>query len=376
MKNICIHHQDDSQILNPHHNLFRFINSCVLTFDISKAAEMIFSMTGISNPFGLVGTAFTLIALVGTQRTQMISRIASLLCMILFTSFAGLVLPGLASISSSQDPMGIFLSNPGGSTFGTDAFYSDLSVLFPVLLTTMVYQNIVPTITKMLDYDRNKVVTSITIGSLIPMLMYITFCYTVLGNQNMGTGAIGEENVFLSGIAISSVVGSSMSCVLSIAEEVKVFLDKVFLSNDSSFQQKDIKNDNISPIYAFYGTLPALAISLMSGKEAGLVGALSISGTYGTPVLYFLIPVILAFSQRTGVLTEMEQCATFLDKVKLIGETIGQNKEKGLYDTTKQLVPGGVIPLGGLAGGTWSLLTTSFVHDIAGYMMMLPRIQI
>ena len=336
---------------------YRFINSCVLSYGLSKAGEMLYSMTGMTQDMGLLSASLTLVTIVGTQEAKNLSYFASALCFILFSSFAALIFPTLAAV---QHPFELFVT-PGSSAFGTDSFYTDLSTFFPVLLTTMVYQNIVPTITKMLQYDRRNVTAALSFGSMIPMIMYFMFCFTILGSGSIES--MGSDSLYFQGIAISSVIGSSMSCCISIGEELNVFLDEQDTS--STFRFDDVeekrKNENLSLKSTSIGILLPLVAALTVGREHGLVGALSISGTYATPILYFMIPVLLAFTQRTGVLEDMKLCKSNPERVKLIGQKIGCNN----LDTTKQLVPGGFISIAGLAGGTGSLLANSLIHDIS-----------
>ena len=314
-------------------------------------------MTGMTQDMGLLSASLTLVTIVGTQEAKNLSYFASALCFILFSSFAALIFPTLAAV---QHPFELFVT-PGSSAFGTDSFYTDLSTFFPVLLTTMVYQNIVPTITKMLQYDRRNVTAALSFGSMIPMIMYFMFCFTILGSGSIES--MGSDSLYFQGIAISSVIGSSMSCCISIGEELNVFLDEQDTS--STFRFDDVeekrKNENLSLKSTSIGILLPLVAALTVGREHGLVGALSISGTYATPILYFMIPVLLAFTQRTGVLEDMKLCKSNPERVKLIGQKIGCNN----LDTTKQLVPGGFISIAGLAGGTGSLLANSLIHDIS-----------
>lgn len=313
-------------------------------------------MTGITQDIGLIGAALALVTIVGTQDAKNLSYLASGLCFVLFASFAALIVPSLAAV---QHPFESFMT-PGTSAFGTDSFYKDLSTFFPVLLTTMVYQNIVPTITKMLKYDRSHVTVALGLGSMIPMIMYLMFCFTVLGSGSLGS--LESESYYFQGIAISSVIGSSMSCSISIGEELNVFLDETC---ESSSRLDDVDEEETNQSLALkstiLGILPPLFVALTLGQEHGLVGALSISGTYATPILYFLIPVLLAFTQRTGIIEDMKSCRSNPEKMKLIGEKIGCNE----LDTTKHLVPGGFVSMVGLAGGTGSLLANSLIHDVS-----------
>lgn len=321
---------------------------------------MICSTTGITQDIGLIGATLALVTIVGTQDTKNLSYLASGLCLVLFASFSALIVPSLTAV---QHPFEIFMT-PGTSAFGTDSFYEDLSTFFPVLLTTMVYQNIVPTITKMLKYDRSHVIAALGLGSMIPMMMYLMFCFTVLGSGSIGS--LGSESVYFQGIAISSVIGSSMSCSISIGEELNVFLDDETCGSSPQLDDVDEegKNQSLALKSTILGILPPLFVALTFGQEHGLVGALSISGTYATPILYFLIPVLLAFTQRTGILEDMKSCRSNPEKMKLIGERIGCND----LDTTKHLVPGGFVSIVGLAGGTGSLLASSLIHDVSSFI--------
>ena len=118
---------------------------------------------------------------------------------------------------------------------------------------------------------------------------------------------------------------------------IECFLDEQYTSSTFRFDdvEEESKNENLSLKLTSIGILLPLVAALSVRREHGLVGALSISGTYATPILYFMVPVLLAFIQRTRVLEDMNLCKSNPEKVKLIGEKIDCND----LDTTKQLVP-------------------------------------
>ncbi len=89
-----------------------------------------------------------------------LERIANAIVMVMFLSFAALLMPSIASIS---DPVGTFLA-PGTNPRG---FASAVGSAVHLLLSSLMYQNIVPSIMKLLDFDRAKTTTAIAIGSLI-----------------------------------------------------------------------------------------------------------------------------------------------------------------------------------------------------------------
>ena len=89
-----------------------------------------------------------------------LERIVNAIVLVMFLSFAALLMPSIASIS---DPVGTFLvpgTNPGG-------YASAVGSVVPLLLPSLMYQNIVPSIMKLLDFDRAKTTAAVAIGSLI-----------------------------------------------------------------------------------------------------------------------------------------------------------------------------------------------------------------
>ena len=304
-----------------------FINTCVLSSDFVRGGQLvsenellgagITSLLGHSN---FLNTAIAstvevlgIVALVGTQSSDVLSKIASFCCVALFVSFAGLILPGLASI---HDPLSTFMM-PGTSPIGSPEFVSSVSNLVPTVLTTLIYQNIVPTVTKMLNYDRNQVPAAIALGSFIPMLMNIAFCFTVLGGS--GSGAMALSTVFSAGIKISSSFRSAMAGTVSIAQELDNFLgtkddntakkSSTFFKSDENTEMLQVKSEeeylsdggkprllNLSTVSL--SVIPPLLAGILSSGGEGFTGALSLSGRYCTPVVDGIIPVLLALNQR------------------------------------------------------------------------------
>jgi tyrosine-specific transport protein len=360
-----------------------FINTCVLSYDLVTAGQLtnqfitrndavktvlgsdVMKMVSSNENIGLVVAATFFVGLVSTQSGATLSLIASILCMMLFTCFACMVLPGIAMI---HDPLATFAAQ-GTSEFGSEVFMNDVATFVPVLLTAMVYQNIVPTITKMLKYDRAQTVQAIIIGSAIPMIMYIAFCFTVLGGGALP--GVGSGNMFLTGITASSVFGSAMACVISIAEELDVYVEdktssECEVGEITGLQLRDGSKEDASeetasfPSVALGVLVPTLA-GIVFADGDGFVKALSISGSYGSPLLYGVVPVILAFSQRTAIMREFDKDYGVFSKLKAI-------MNKMLRDDTdreKQLAPGGMFGIGALAAGAATLISTHVVEDLS-----------
>ncbi len=353
-----------------------FVNTCVLSFDFVRGGELVSQndllSTGMTSLLG--GDAFNtaiastievlgIVTLVGTQSSDVLSKIASICCMTLFVSFAGLVLPGLSSI---HDPLSTFMT-PGTTPIGSPDFIASVANFAPIVLTTLIYQNIVPTVTKMLNYDRKQVPAAIALGSFIPMLMYIAFCFTVIGGTSSGAAAMGSGGLFLAGIKISSLVGSAMAGTMSIAQELDKFLatkedlpaagNFLFQSDEKADlleinSEEECLTDGGKPTTLNLSTVslsvipPLLAGIFLSGGE-GFVGALSLSGSYFTPILYGVIPVLLSLNQQ-GILND--------------------NPMEQQQNDSKTIVPGGELSLGALGVGAVTLISSHFIRDVGSLL--------
>lgn len=354
-----------------------FINTCVLSYDLVTAGRLTnqglneFSKNIAGNDIvnalqsfdsaGISIAAAFFVLLVSTQSGAALSSIASICCMTLFACFAGLVLPGLAMI---HDPLATFAAK-GTSEFGGEIFMHDISNLVPVLLTAMVYQNIVPTIVKRLNYDRELTTKAIIGGSGIPMIMYILFCFTVLGGGAL-PGA-GSGNMFLTGITTASVFGSATACVISISEEIGVFFDS--MKNEKECEMIEVpseENVNVDETASF----PSVALSIVAPLVAGIifaegdgfVQALSVAGSYGSPLLYGVVPVVLALSQRNAIFDENEKMDVgIVENAKVTLSKIFNDES----DKEKQIIPGGVVPPMALFTGATYLISSHLIEDVS-----------
>ena len=262
-------------------------------------------------------------ALLVTQPAARLSALCGLCVAALFGSFGSLLLPGLAAL---EDPLAVFWA-PGSAPECTAC----LAHLAPIVLMSMVYQNIVPTVTKLLDYDRQKTASAIALGSAIPLGMYVAWCLAgVGGGVDLSVTTAGP---LLTVFSIATLGGSSMGSSMSLTEELSTYFgggsaDKENNSNsetkNSQLLQDDAtttaaatvaveqeqqdstaeSNNNNGP-FAALPVLSALSLPLAAavvfGQEdggAGLTSALSLAGSFGSPLLYGVIPALMAHRQR------------------------------------------------------------------------------
>jgi tyrosine-specific transport protein len=287
-----------------------FVNALVLAFDTSKAGQVGGAMVGLDGHLVSYAWAAALVGLVSTLSLGNLSKVASFLVMGLFASFAGLLLPGLAHVA---DPLTVLASPPDASV---DVLSSVLHML-PVIITTLTYQNIVPTITRILDYDRTKVTAAITLGSVIPLCIYLAWCVAVLGggiDTGLGGGLAGPLMTIFS---IVTVGGSSIGALVSLSEEFEIILGQD-------------KEDTFSlPSVALPVSVSLLACQVFASD---INGALKVAGSFGSPLLYGLIPVAMAFMQQQKT---------------AVGAQQGQQSS---------VVPGGMCGLGVLGLGATGLV--------------------
>lgn len=254
-----------------------FVNSLVLAFDTTKAGEVLGSITGISTSM-VFPWAVIMLAIVSTQSLARLSQVASVLVVGLFASFAGLLLPGLANV---HDPIAVLASAP--SNMEPDQISAVLHMA-PVFVTTLVYQNIVPTVTRILGYDRTKVVSAITLGSFIPLCIYLAWCVAVLGGGiSTSMSGIGGGIDLFTVFSLVTVAGSSIGALMSLAGEFEILLG----------QQK---KDTFSFPSVALPSVVALGVCHLFADD--ISGALKVAGSFGSPLLYGIIPVAMAYMQK------------------------------------------------------------------------------
>mmetsp|Transcript_5745 Transcript_5745/g.6679 ORF Transcript_5745/g.6679 Transcript_5745/m.6679 type:complete len:616 (+) Transcript_5745:113-1960(+) len=386
-----------------------FVNWCVVSFNLIQMGEIVVanlpSFSGAISPIShaiATNTVATVAAvgwtiLVGTQTNKRLSGVASLCCMGLFASFASILIPGLANVQSN--PLSFAPAMTDISSMSESIGDAALGAL-PIFVAVMIFQNIVPTVVKMLDYDRKKCVLALGMGSVVPLLMHLSFSYAVLGggiDLDLGTGG-PLLNIF----STVSVVGSTMACIMSLAGEFGSFLDskdecsvsdgRGMTMAASSSPTSDGEPGGDSGDVA---SIPALALAVFPPLLAGIyfsggeefVQAISISGSYASPLLYGMIPIILAWNQRKGSKSssssigfdniwkppqEYRLTSPPAVNVSSIFQSIltrgngERNDDEQLLNGSQELAPGGSLGLGSLGLASVLLISQSVMTDLGG----------
>lgn len=266
-------------------------NSCFLAYGIVHAGSLLghsFHGIGVDPIVGAGAFASTIALFSLTQTNTGLEKIANAAVMVVFSSFAALLLP---SVSSVSDPMGTLLT-PG---VFPDDFGAALAAAVPLLLSSLVYQNIVPSITKLLDFDRTKSAIAIAVGSFIPMAMYLAWCYASLGGGLESSTSSGAGAAAFTAFSVSALVGSSITTVMSLAEEYESIISRKIDDNDPC----TLMNRFSAPAVVA-AMVPSVAVALAFSNNNGgdLTGALHFNGVFITPFLYGMLPIILHNSVR------------------------------------------------------------------------------
>jgi amino acid permease len=254
-------------------------NALVLAFGTMKAGILGNELFGLDPNAASIVWAVAFSALMGTQSSPNLSKVASIFVFGLFVSFAAILVPGLEQI---PDPMAVF-AMPGTSP---DIWGSMMQAL-PIILMSFIFQNIVPTTARILDYDRIKIAIAVSMGTLFPYCMYSAWCLAVLGG-GVDT-SVGLDGPLFTIFSIVTIAGSHLGSSTSMAEELDTYL------RPSKDDDEDRKNQVFS--LRSVGITAVLAIGLGEGFANHLNDLLSLAGAYGSPFLYFVLPVAMAYNQ-------------------------------------------------------------------------------
>jgi amino acid permease len=268
-------------------------NSCFLAYGTVAAGPLlvdIFPGLGL-NPIAGTGIFASIICFITvTQNNTNLEKIANAIVVVVFSSFAALLMPSMTNV---VDPVGAFLT-PGTNPDG----FSAASSAVPLLLSSLMYQNIVPSISKLLDFDRTKITIAVVIGSAIPMLMYIAWCYADLGGGLDNSIGSSAGAIAFTAFSASALFVSSLTAVMSLAEEYESIFSKTSVKDDDEDGDCPLSNQFSIPAVAA-SVLPSLVVAILCAEGGDLTGALHFNGAVIIPYLYGVLPIILFKSVRT-----------------------------------------------------------------------------
>lgn len=320
-----------------------FINTLIVAFDVFKAGEIgssllppALSVDGIFLSYVYSGL---LVCLVSSQSLKNLSQVASFLVVGLFAAFAGLLLPGLANV---PDPASI-LSMP--SLLPSEGIGDGVLLMTPVVISVLLFQNIVPTITRLLDYDRFKIVTALVFGSVTPLLMYMAWAVTVIGGGIDLSSVSGPSlSALMTCFSLITVAGSSLGGSMSLSEEFEILLGSLSKGGEENLKKNKDATFSLSSV----ATPMIIALVLAQVFSSDITETLKIAGAFGSPILYGFIPVSMALMQQR----QANKDGNF-DTASASGTSNGQDSN---------IIPGGVVGLGALTVASTALIGTELVQ--------------
>eukprot|EP00591_Stephanopyxis_turris_P005980 CAMPEP_0195518984 /NCGR_PEP_ID=MMETSP0794_2-20130614/14102_1 /TAXON_ID=515487 /ORGANISM="Stephanopyxis turris, Strain CCMP 815" /LENGTH=392 /DNA_ID=CAMNT_0040648051 /DNA_START=763 /DNA_END=1941 /DNA_ORIENTATION=- len=310
------------------------VNWCVLSFALMRVGEVVHgSFAGFSSCEISMAFAGVMSVLVAKCPNKLLCNVSSMAVTALFASFAGVLIPGLTHM---QDPA-LTLAAEGTNAAG---LVESVLAVTPIFLSTMVFQNIVPTVTKIHDFDRFKTVSSILIGSAIPLFIYVAWCLAVLGG---GTeNSIERGGLFLTVFSMASIIGSSLGGVMSLSSEIGSVLSEIMECDLDAAEAKEVDSGMKAPTIpsVLLATAPPLIVGILCSHGDSFTQALSCAGQFGSPLLYGIVPTALAWTQR--------------------------NQETNNLTTDNNLVPGGVMTLAGLGALSAGFIGEELLANFGG----------
>lgn len=241
---------------------------------------------------------------------RLVEKLNNAFVAIVIASFVGLLLLGVTKVEPTQ--------------FSYQNWRA-LSPAVSVMFVALFYHNIIPVVTTQLEGDVRKIRRSITIGSAIPLVMFLAWNAVILGSvspdmmQNVSNGSSFDPlQVLRNGKA-----GAWLGVLVSVFSEFAIvtsFIGFVYSLLDFFKDVLDVAPHDNSKRLELYSLvlLPSTGLSVLNPSI--FFTALNYAGTFSISVLGGIIPALMAWKQR-------------------------YKKQQDLNPATKPLIPGGKVTL-------------------------------
>lgn len=232
------------------------------------------------------GVVFTLV--VGSTMylggEKFINKLNSFLVVMMITAFLGLLFISTQQINSIH----LYSQN-----------WSGLGIAVPVILVALFYHNVVPMVVTQLEGDITKIRQSIIIGSLIPLIMFLTWNIVILSSVSGEMMAIshGFDPVQ---ILRNANAGAWLGILLSIFSEVAIitsFIGFVYGLLDF-FQDISPARGKPSSRLTLYSLVLFPPMTLGAINPDIFLTALDVAGSFSISVLGGIIPPLITWKQR------------------------------------------------------------------------------
>ncbi|MBD2436635.1 amino acid permease [Nostoc sp. FACHB-110] len=273
---------------------YLFLHYALLVAYITQGGDILIS--AVAHLWGMqilpswVGTvAFTLLfgGIMYLGREKLIEKLNNAFVGIVLASFLGLLLLGITQIKTVH-----FLFQD----------WNALGTAIPVMLVALFYHNVVPVVVTQLEGDSQKIRQSITIGSAIPLIMFLAWNAVILGSVSPDMINSVNQAVFDPLQVLRAGSGGEWLGVL-----VSIFSEFAIATSFIGFVYGllDLFKD-ISPTAQTQTThrLPLYSLILLPPMSLGAINpniffaALDFAGTFSISILGGIIPALATWKQR------------------------------------------------------------------------------
>ncbi len=252
--------------------MFLFLYTCLMVAYFAALGPL------LGGNFGLIAAAIFGCALIFVG-TRILNRVNGLLVFSLIASYILLLIAGSKGVQTA------LLSRSS---------FSDFFLPLPVLFSAFGFHNIIPSITTYCKRDKRTLIASLLCGTAIPLLIYISWQWMILGSVSGSDLALTASSgktaasalastpyiAFLAkGFALFAIITSLLGVALSVVD---------FICDGAKKLSR-----TLATLLTF---VPPLLLALLCPKI--FTGALGLAGGIGEAFLNGILPVMLVYSMR------------------------------------------------------------------------------
>ena len=258
--------------------VYLFIHYALLVAYIAEAGEII-SYTVHWPPWG--GPVSFIGVIGGTLAfgsDAVILAMNNFFVIVVIVSFSGLVAVGIPEVKNKN----LLHQN-----------YNAVMETVPTMFVALVYHNVVPVVCAQLHYNVRQIRIAVTVGSLIPLAMFIIWNAVILGIATPGDLSVDPVELLRAGGA-----GKVTSILVTLFSEAAIITSFIgFIIGLMDFFT-DIFPDRSKRDLLLFGIvlIPPLIVAILDPNI--FRGALDYAGTFGISILFGAIPALMAFQTR------------------------------------------------------------------------------
>ena len=178
----------------------------------------------------------------------------------------------------------------------------------PISILSLVYHNVIPTVSRRLGFDRARIARAVLLGSAAPLVMFIAWNALVQGVVDVGSSSIDPVAALIA--AESGEAGAELSVAVQIFSFSAVVTSFVGFYYGMRGYVKDVLVESSASSLADDERVLAAAVlvppSVLAAVDPGLfLPALDAAGTFGITLLFGIIPAACVWRLRKDENTEV-----------------------------------------------------------------------